>query len=201
MTFIQKLYARTIATKKSLIDWTLHSPKCDRDYKITLSKLPRGRQGFNCLMIITQVYNHLTFACYQMGRPQSILITRYFEIYTSFTHVFQTRTCIFFMQNSRKPGIYISYSSKRSSALYWLHNDSMYAKGFYCNIYCLCDNSLICNVFYPRRTLFDFGEQRKISNLQLELFIVSLRWNSTILCNTMMIPPLMPPMTWRGPFW
>ena len=39
------------------------------------------------------------------------------------------------MQNSRKPGICISYSSKRSSALYWLHNDSLYAKGFYCNIY------------------------------------------------------------------
>ena len=30
-------------------------------------------------------------------------------------------------------------------------------------------------VFDLRRTLFDFGEQRKISNLQLELCIVSLR--------------------------
>ena len=39
------------------------------------------------------------------------------------------------MQNSWKPGIYISYGYKQSYVLYWLHHDSLYTKGFYCNIY------------------------------------------------------------------
>ena len=35
----------------------------------------------------------------------------------------------------RKPGICISYGYKQSYVLYWLHHDSLYTKGFYCNIY------------------------------------------------------------------
>ena len=45
-------------------------------------------------------------------------------------------------------------------------------KVFIAKYICLCDNSHI-RVSDPRRTLFDSGEQRKISNLQLELYIVS----------------------------
>ena len=41
----------------------------------------------------------------------------------------------FLMQNSWKPGICISYGCKQSYVLYWLHHDSLYTKGFYCNIY------------------------------------------------------------------
>ena len=46
------------------------------------------------------------------------------------------------MQKSRKQGICISNSSKRSSALYWLHNDALYTKGFYCNEYLFMWHSL-----------------------------------------------------------
>ena len=109
--------------------------------KRTLSKLPQGRQGLNRLMIVTQVYNPLAFACYQMGRPQSIFMRIYLDIlkcthYLLFTCISDNFwACIFLHANSRKPGICISYSSKRRSALYWLHNDSLYAKDFYCSIY------------------------------------------------------------------
>ena len=83
----------------------------------------------------------------------------------SFTHVFQTifskEHVFFFMQNSRKPGICISYSSKRSSALYWLHNDSLYAKGFYCSMY-LCDNSHICCLWPEKDPIWFWGTKEII---------------------------------------
>ena len=110
--------------------------------KRIFSKLPQGWQGLNRLMIDTQVYS--SFACYQMSRPQSILMMIYLDILKCIHYLLHMylRQCFlksmivfFFMKNSRKPGICISYSSKRSSALYWLHNDSLYAKGFYCSIY------------------------------------------------------------------
>ena len=45
------------------------------------------------------------------------------------------KSIFFLMQNSWKPGICISYGYKQSYALYWLHHDSLYTKGFYCKIY------------------------------------------------------------------
>ena len=53
--------------------------------------------------------------------------------------VFQTNFpeehLFFLMQNAWKPGICISYGYKQSYVLYWLHHDSLFTKGFYCNIY------------------------------------------------------------------
>ena len=79
-------------------------------------------------MIVTQVYN--PFACYQMSRPQSILMRIYIDILKcthNLLHMYfrqfllKSMIVFFFIQNSRKPGICISFSSKRSSALYRLH--------------------------------------------------------------------------------
>ena len=88
------------------------------------------------------------------------MLFKYHSVLTRFCskeHVF------FFMQNSRKPWICISYSFKRSSASYWLHNDSLYNKRFllqHTSIFLHVIFHTYC-VFYPRRTLFDLGNTGK----------------------------------------
>ena len=88
------------------------------------------------------------------------------------------------MQNSPKPGICIFYSSKRKFCLILATQCFPVCKRF------LLQHIFVYVIIQETRKgpLFDFGEQRLMSNLQLELCIVSLRWNSTILCYTMMIP-------------
>ena len=52
-----------------------------------------------------------------------------------FSDKFSLRAFNFPNANSWKTGICISYGYKQSYVLYWLHHDSLYTKGFYCNIY------------------------------------------------------------------
>ena len=84
-----------------------------------------------------------------------------------------------------KPGICISYSSKRSSALYWLHNDSLYAKhnrstegcsklkrsvdmtSFLQKVFlqrniCLYDNSHICCLWPEKDPIWFWGTKENI---------------------------------------
>ena len=81
------------------------------------------------------------------------------------------------MQNSWKPGICISYGYKQSYVLYWLHHDSLYTKGFYCNIYVYDRQCIIIMlihtyvVYDSRRTLFDFWEQRLTCSLNFVSFL------------------------------
>ena len=66
------------------------------------------------------------------------------------------------MKNSRKPGICISYCSKRSSALYWLYNDSPYAKGFIAAYICLFDDSHICYLWPEKDPIWFWGTKENI---------------------------------------
>ena len=124
-------------------------------------------------MIVTQVFN--PFACYQMSRPQSILMRIYLDILKCIHYLLHMyfRQCFlksmivfFFMQNSRKQGICISYSSKRSSALYLLHNDSLYAKGFLQHIFVyVIIHTYI--VFDPSGPYLIFGNKGKYQTCSL----------------------------------
>ena len=87
----------------------------------------------------------------------------------------------------------------QSYVLYWLHHDSLYIKGFIATYICIWStmyyhyaNSHICCLWLEKDPIWFLGTK---VNLKLELCIVSMYWNSPILCYTMMIPSLMLPMT------
>ena len=158
-------------------------------------------------MIVTQVYKYNPFACYQMSRPQSILMRIYLDILKCTHYLLHVYFRQFFLKS-----VYFSSckipKNQESAYLTVLNEVLPYTgytmtpgmqKGFIAAYICLCDNSHIC-CLWPKKDptgIWFWGTNlRKMSNLQLELCIVSLRWNSTILCYTMMLP-----MTWRGPFW
>ena len=160
-----------------------------------MSNLPQRRQDLNRLMIITcrQVYNPLALACYQMGRPQSILKRIELDVLKCFSDKFFLRACIFPHAKISKNQEFASLTVLHEVLPYTCYTMTLcIQKVFIATNICLCDNSHI---------FFDFGEQRYMSNLQLEVCIVSLHWHSAILCYTMMIPSLMLPMTRRRPFW
>ena len=60
-----------------------------------MPKLPQGRQGLNRLMIVSQVYNPLALACYQMGRPQSILMRIELDVLNCISDNFFLIACSF----------------------------------------------------------------------------------------------------------
>ena len=158
--------------------------------KRNLSKLPQGRQGLNRLMIATQVYNPLAFACYQMGRPQSMPIRIYLDILKrTYFRQFFLRACIFLHTKFLKTRN-LHYSSKWSSG-YTI--TSCMQKVFIAAYICLCNNShiILCFLWPEKDPIWFWGTKENI-----RLAAWTMHRFSTILCYTMMLP-----MTWRGLFW
>ena len=116
-----------------------------------------------------------------------------------FSDKFSLRTFIFPHAKFLKTrNLHPLWLQTKCNVLYWLRNDSMYTKGFHCNIYLWSTmynhytNSHICCLWLEKDPIWFLGTK---VNLYLELCIVSMYWNSPILWYTMMIPSLMLPMT------
>ena len=75
----------------------------------------------------------------------------------------------------------ISYSSKWSSALYWLCNDSLYAKGSDCNIYLFMWKFTHMLSLTREGPYFILRNKGKCQTCSLNFASFSLQWNSTIL--------------------
>ena len=76
-------------------------------------------------------------------------------------------------------GICISYGYKQRYVLYWLHHDSLYTKGFYCNIYLyMIDmynhyaNSHICCLLLEKDPIWFLGTKVKLVAWTLHRFYV-----------------------------
>ena len=121
-------------------------------------------------MIVTQVYNPFAFACYQMGRPQSILMRIYLDILKCTYYVLNMYFRQFFLKSMYFSSWKISENQESVSLTVLnevlpytgLYNDSPYSKGFIAAYICLCDDSHICCLWTEKDPIWFCGTKENI---------------------------------------
>ena len=139
-------------------------------------KIPQGRQGLNRLMIVTQVYN--PFACYQMSRPQSILMRFNLDIFKCTHYLLHMYFRQFFLKSMYFSSCKIP-ENQESASLTILNKVLAYTgytmtrcmqKVFIAAYIRLCDNSHICCLWPEKDPIWFVGGDIKLAAWTLQCF-------------------------------